>query len=70
MFECCTLLGDSILPSSKISPCTNQELNLVMKDIGMEYEAIDECLKTISYVMQNMWQSWNSLNVELVDIEQ
>jgi hypothetical protein len=42
-FLCCRLLGDFLLPSSNTLPHTYQELSLIMKDIGMEYQAIDAC---------------------------
>jgi len=41
-----------------------------MKVIGMEYKTIDACPndRIICY-MDNMQQSWNALNVELLNIE-
>ena len=40
---CCRLIGEFLLPSSNILPRSYQELSIVMKDIGMEYQAIDSC---------------------------
>jgi hypothetical protein len=37
------LLGDVLLPSSNIFPCTYREISMVMKEIGMDYQAIDAC---------------------------
>jgi hypothetical protein len=42
-FLCRILLGEFLLPSSNILPRTYQDLNAIMKEIGMEYQAIDEC---------------------------
>jgi hypothetical protein len=39
----CRLLGEFILPSSNTLPRTYRELSTIMKDIGMEYQAIDAC---------------------------
>ena len=44
MLKYCRLLGHILLPSSNNLPHTYQELTLVMRDLGMEYEAIDTCL--------------------------
>ena len=40
---CYRLIGKFLLPSSNILPRSYQELFVVMKDIGMEYEAIHAC---------------------------
>ena len=40
---CCRLLGEFLLPLSNILPRTYQDLNAIMKEIGMEYQAIDPC---------------------------
>ena len=40
---CCRLIGEFLLPSSNILPRSYRELSDVMKDIGMEYEAIHAC---------------------------
>jgi hypothetical protein len=37
------LLGEFLLPLSNILPRTYQDLHAIMKDIGMEYQSIDEC---------------------------
>jgi hypothetical protein len=37
------LLGEFLLPSSNILPRTYRDLNAIMKEIGMEYQAIDSC---------------------------
>ena len=42
-FECCRLLGEFLLPPSNILPHTYRDLSAIMKDIGMEYQAIDAC---------------------------
>ena len=41
--EFCRLLGDVLLPTSNILPRTYQEISMVMKEIGMDYHAIDAC---------------------------
>jgi hypothetical protein len=43
-FLCCRLLGEFFLPPSNNLPRTYRELCAIMKDIGMEYQAIDACL--------------------------
>ena len=40
--EFCRLLGD-LLPTSNIFPRTYQEISVIMKEIGMDYQAIDAC---------------------------
>jgi hypothetical protein len=40
-FLCFRLLGEFMLPSSNILPCTYQYLHDIMKYIGMEYQSID-----------------------------
>jgi hypothetical protein len=42
-FLCFRLLGEFLLPSSNILPCTYRDLHAIMKDIGMEYQSIDAC---------------------------
>jgi hypothetical protein len=42
-FLCCRLLGEFLLPSSNILPCTYRDLHAIMKDIGMDYQTIDAC---------------------------
>jgi hypothetical protein len=42
-FLCRRLLGEFLLPSSNILPRTYRDLNAIMKEIGMEYQAIDAC---------------------------
>lgn len=37
------MIGEFLLPPSNIPPRSYQELSAVMKDIGMEYEAIHAC---------------------------
>ena len=41
---CCRLLGEFLLPSSNILLHTYWDLHAIMKDIGMEYQAIHACL--------------------------
>ena len=43
IFFFCRLIGEFLLPSSNILPRSYRELTAVMKDIGMEYEAIHAC---------------------------
>jgi hypothetical protein len=41
---CCTsLIVEYLLPPSNILPRTYRDLSSIMKDIGMEYQAIDAC---------------------------
>jgi len=40
---CCRLIGEFLLPPSNILPRSYRELSTVMKDIGMEYQAIHAC---------------------------
>ena len=40
---CYRLLGEFLLPSSNILPCTYQDLHAIMKGIGMDYKTIDAC---------------------------
>jgi hypothetical protein len=42
-FEFCRLLGEFLLSMSNIFRCTYQEISVIMKEIGMEYHAIDAC---------------------------
>jgi hypothetical protein len=42
-FLCHRLLGEFLLPSSNILPRTYRDLNSIMKEIEMEYQAIDAC---------------------------
>jgi hypothetical protein len=37
------LLGDVLLPTSNILPRTYREISMIMKEIGMDYQAIDAC---------------------------
>ena len=43
VFHCCRLLGEFLLPPSNNSPRTCREVFLIMKEIEMEYRAIDAC---------------------------
>ena len=43
IFFCCRLIGEFLLPPSNILPPSYQDLSAIMKDIGMEYQAIDAC---------------------------
>ena len=40
-----------------------------MQDIGIVYESIEAFFNDCIYIMDNMKQSWNAMNVELMDIE-
>ena len=40
--EFCRLLGD-LLPTPNIFPSTYREISVIMKEIGMDYQAIDAC---------------------------
>jgi hypothetical protein len=42
-FLCRRLLGEFFLSSPNILPRTYRDLNAIMKEIGMEYQAIDAC---------------------------
>lgn len=42
-FLCCRLLGKFLLPLPNILPGTYPDLYAIMKDIGMEYQAIYAC---------------------------
>ena len=42
-FEFCRLLGEFLLPTSNIFSRTYQEISMIMKETGMEYQAIDAC---------------------------
>ena len=42
-FEFCRLLGEFLLPTSNILPCTYREIYVIMKEFGMDYQAIDAC---------------------------
>ena len=37
------MLGEFLLPPSNNLPCTCREVFLIMKEIGMDYQAIDAC---------------------------
>ena len=39
----CRLLGEFLLPTSNILPCTYRDLSSIMKDISMEYQYFDAC---------------------------
>ena len=41
--QCCRLLGEFLLPPSNNLPRTCREVLLIMKEIGMEYQAIFAC---------------------------
>ena len=41
--EFCRLSGDVLLPMSNILPRTYREIFVIMKEIGMDYQAIDAC---------------------------
>ena len=41
--QCCRLLGEFVLPPSNNLPRTTREVFLIMKEIGMDYQAIDAC---------------------------
>jgi hypothetical protein len=40
---CCRLIGEYLLPSPNKLPHTYRELSAILKEIGMEYQAIDAC---------------------------
>jgi hypothetical protein len=42
-FFCCRLLAEFILPSSNVLCHTYQDLHSIMKDIGMDHQAIHAC---------------------------
>jgi hypothetical protein len=42
-FEFCRFLGEFLLLTSNIFPRTYREIFVIMKEIGMEYQAIDAC---------------------------
>ena len=42
-YQCCRLFGEFPLPPSNNLPRTCREVFLIMKEIGMEYQAIDAC---------------------------
>ena len=42
-FEFCRLLFEFLLPMSNILPRTYREIYVIMKEFGMEYQAIDAC---------------------------
>jgi hypothetical protein len=68
-FLCFKLLGEFLLPSSNILPCTYGYLHVIMKDIGMEYQSIDACLDHhIIYYGQNALKK-NAQYVVSVGIE-
>ena len=44
LYVCCnSLMAEYLLPPSNILPRTYRDLYAIMKDIGMEYQAIDAC---------------------------
>ena len=43
VYCCCRLIGEYFLPSPNKLPCTYRELSAILKEIGMEYHAIDAC---------------------------
>jgi hypothetical protein len=42
-FFFCRLIGEYFLPSPNKLPPTYRELSAILKEIGMEYQAIDAC---------------------------
>ena len=54
-FLCCRLLGEFLLPLSNILPHTYQDLYAIMKDIGMEYQAINTCPNGVSRPYIILW---------------
>ena len=40
---CCSSIAEFLLPPSNILPHTYQDLSVMMKEIGMQYEPIDAC---------------------------
>ena len=40
---CCRLLGEFLLPSPNILPCTYRDFHAIMKYIEMDYQTIDSC---------------------------
>ena len=43
VFLCCRLLGEFMLPPSNVLPHTYRYLHALIKDVGMEYQAIHAC---------------------------
>ena len=43
IYFCCSLIDGFLLPPPNILPCTYRDLSVIMKEIGMQYEAIDAC---------------------------
>ena len=41
--QCCRLLGEFLSPPSNNLPLTCREVFLIVKEIGMDYQAIDAC---------------------------
>jgi hypothetical protein len=41
--EFCRCLGEVLLPMSNIFPHRHREISVIMKEIGMDYQAIDAC---------------------------
>ena len=63
------MIAEYLLPPSNILPRTYHDLYAVMKDIGMEYQAIDACPNDhIIYYKQHDLK-WNAQNVIAVDIK-
>ena len=58
--QCCRLLGEFLLPPSNNLPRTCREVFLIMKEIGMDYQAIDACpndhiIYYGQYALENKW---------------
>ena len=69
-FEFCRLLGEFLLPTSNILPCTYWEIYVIMKEFGMEYQAIDACPNDhIIYYGQYALENECPHNVKQVGIE-
>jgi hypothetical protein len=43
VYCCCRLIGEYFLLSPNKLPRTYRELSTILKEIGMEYQAIDAC---------------------------
>ena len=57
-FEFCRLLGQFLLPTSNILPRTYQDIYVIMKEFGMEYQDIDACpndhiIEYAQYALEN-----------------
>ena len=42
LFRILYIVSEVLLPTSNIFPCTYREISVIMKEIGMDYQAIDE----------------------------